>query len=79
MADMKALLGDILKVAETVVPLIVPGSAGAIVAGKALIDLIDRSQEIIGSSAPLEQKKADLERRIGEINAHADRTMDSLG
>jgi hypothetical protein len=74
----KALVGSLLDIAGKVAPLIVPGAPKTIEAARAVIDLIDKVSATVGQAnqAKLQEGRAALEARV---NAHADRTIASLG
>lgn len=76
--DFSNLLKSVLAVADKVAPTIVPGAGPALAAGHAVIDLINHTKEIVGThdQAALNDRLDALQARV---NAHADRTIDSLG
>lgn len=70
--DTKALIDNLLSIARAVAPL-VPGGGAAVTIADATVKAIDA----LGSTdADLAQSRADLE---AAVNAHADRTANSLG
>jgi hypothetical protein len=76
--NIKGLLEAAVKVAETAGPLLGPaGVAGAAAAG-AIRDLVNRTEVIAAETGETELQDR-LAKALLDMNAHADRTLDSLG
>jgi len=77
LTDPRALIDGIVSVAETILPLIVPGSKPAIEAGHKLVDLIIATREAFpeDNHDKLDMTQEDIEERI---NAHVDGTVAKL-
>jgi hypothetical protein len=77
LTDTRTLFDAIVKTAEAVLPLIVPGSAPAIAAGTKIVDLINEAMETFpdDNHDKLDAAREDIEERI---NAHVDSTVDKL-
>lgn len=78
--DFKALAQNLLKIAETAAPLV--GLADEVKAGKALVEAItttfDSVKGSLGSDDQVELQTS-LDALTKRVNAHADRTINSLG
>lgn len=76
--DIKGLLNSVVDLAETVGPLLGPvGAAGAAVAD-AVRDTVNRAT-VIATETNEPELQAKLTTALANMNAHADRTIDSLG
>lgn len=77
MTDPRALIAGIASLAETVLPLIVPGSKPMIEAGHKLVDLINATRETFpeDNHDTLDMTQEDIEERI---SAKVDDTVAKL-
>lgn len=72
------MIASILALADRVGELVTRYGKPAVAAGRAAIDLMTDAKEVLGESdqGVLQRRLDQLQR---EVNAHADRTIDSLG
>lgn len=72
-----SLFDDVLRVAELMVPLVVPGAAPAIAAGKAVISMIDTAK---ATFSEMDQSRLDAIRDdlAAKVKAHAEETAARL-
>lgn len=77
MTDPRALIDGIVSVAETILPLIVPGSKPMIEAGHKLVDLINATRDTFpdDNHDKLDMTQEDIEERISD---HVDDTVAKL-
>jgi hypothetical protein len=78
--DLKALAGNLLDIAEKAAPLV--GLSNELAAGKALVEAITDTVEMVKGDMASDDQAAlqtSLSALHAKVNAHADRTAESLG
>jgi hypothetical protein len=75
--DWKKLIPEIADLAEKVAPMVGgPAGEAAVIAAKAVLKLIDRTQQIAGATEPQLRASRDLLEK--SVNDHLDRTIAKL-
>ena len=78
--DLKKLAADLIRIAEAAAPMV--GLGEELAAGKALVETVKNVIESRKADFDSEDQAAlqtTLDALVAKVNAHADRTIDSLG